>query len=55
VTSAGATVVFHAPALTGNAFTSPVGTVLGAGPGFVEIALLAGRHAFDLATGALLP
>jgi hypothetical protein len=52
VTSAGATVVFHDPALTGHVYTTSAGTVLSAGPGFVEVELLPGKRAFDLATGA---
>lgn len=51
---AGATVLFHEPALTGATFVTPAGTVLGAAPGRIEIALLPGTQAFDLASGALL-
>jgi hypothetical protein len=52
--AAGATLVFFEPLLTGTVFTTPAGTVLDAGPGFVTIDLLPGAHAFDLATGATL-
>jgi hypothetical protein len=55
VTSAGATVTFHEPALTGASFTSAAGTVLSAGPGFVRVRLNPGRFGFDLASGARLP
>ncbi|HEX6884612.1 MAG TPA: heparinase II/III family protein [Planctomycetota bacterium] len=55
VTSSGATVTFFDPALTGNRFSSPVGVARSAGPGFVEVALNPGVHAFDLHTGAVLP
>lgn len=55
VISAGARVVFHEPALVGNVFTSSAGTVTAAGPGFVELLLTPGTHAFDLHTGAALP
>lgn len=55
VSSSGATVTFFDPALGGNTFSTPAGAVLGAGAGFVRIALAPGTRGFDLATGALLP
>ncbi len=50
----GATVVFHDPLLVGDSFDTPAGTVLSAAPGRIEIALLPGTHALDLASGAVL-
>jgi len=51
VSSAGATVAFYDPALTGALAGTPFGTVLASAPGRVEIALDPGTHAFDLETG----
>jgi hypothetical protein len=55
VVSAGTTVTFFDPALTGTTFTSTAGTAVGAGLGFVRVRLNPGTHAFDLRTGAALP
>ncbi|HEX6882609.1 MAG TPA: heparinase II/III family protein [Planctomycetota bacterium] len=55
VTSAGATVTFDEPLLTGSVFSSAVGTVLSAAPGRVQLALNPGTFAFDLETGLALP
>lgn len=55
VSSTGAEVLFRDPDLSGALATTPAGTVLDAGPGFVRIALAPGTIAFDLETGALLP
>jgi hypothetical protein len=54
VTSAGTRVLFHEPTLVGNVFSTSAGTVTQAGPGFVEIVLAPGSHAFDLDSGAEL-
>jgi hypothetical protein len=51
LTSAGATVTFRDPQLTGFVFSSEAGTVLAASAGRVEFALNPGTFALDLETG----
>jgi len=52
VTSTGATVAFHDPAVSGALQDTHAGTVLSSAPGRVEIALFPGSWSFDLETGA---
>jgi hypothetical protein len=52
VNSDGATVDFFDPALTGRTWTSEAGQALSGGAGWVRVRLNAGRHGFDLVTGA---
>lgn len=53
--SAGATVTFYEPSLTGNTWSNAAGSVTSAGLGFAQLTLNAGTFAFDLETGAALP